>query len=654
MAMTANERQKRHTAKKNDLAEKYEEARSKINWQRRARCKASLMEFITTYCLGEGGFFKWAPFPETSKIIDVMQAAASSATPYHIRMTRGGGKTSLMLALICWCIAYGIRKYVVISAATKPQASVMLEDIYNFFDANEEAMEDFPEICVPIRALEGSPQRALSQNIRGEKTKIKKSDKFIYFPTVKDSVSSGSILVAVGFDGRVRGLRKGKLRPDLVLFDDLQDDEMAASPTRVASAREKIQKSYFGLGGHDHKPAMLMTSTPICPDDLSESYANDAGWKTETFPLLWSMPTNRDLWKEYKNIKQKTIFDGKFGEHPETEFYLENKSAMDDGAKPLWQDCFSKDDGEASAVQHAMNLYLNDANSFMSEYQMRPKRESVAIDVSAKEAMSKVWLNHYAREVPPGFVFVAAATDINPSYALTTAVVAFKTDLTAHVIEHVIQPINIDGKANDLAFNQAVYNALAAHGRAIHNLGIKINAWGIDASGHQYEAVTAFAKNSMQICGLSSCGMMGRADIRYNPSVKSRLRDDINGTILCGDPNEHARAGAGHRWIAWNADKYKEAVQRSLLSEVGAQGGLTLFDGIDHTEFCVQITNERLKSKVSLGNGHTLYTWQTFEPHDYLDCVAMCYAIAASQGLNALSTIAPVRRVVARPRVILR
>jgi hypothetical protein len=41
-------------------------------------------------------------------------------------------------------------------------------------------------------------------------------------------------------------------------------------------------------------------------------------------------------------------------------------------------------------------------------------------------------------------MFVAAATDLNTSYAATTAVVAFKPDMTAVVVHHNILPCNID------------------------------------------------------------------------------------------------------------------------------------------------------------------------------------------------------------------
>lgn len=63
-------------------------------------------------------------------------------------------------------------------------------------------------------------------------------------------------------------------------------------------------------------------------------------------------------------------------------------------------------------------------------------------------------MNQYHRyEVPDGFTFVAASTDLNVSYGLTTTLVAFKTDMTAVVIDHFIKKVRIDTKANDTEYN---------------------------------------------------------------------------------------------------------------------------------------------------------------------------------------------------------
>ena len=66
--------------------------------------------------------------------------------------------------------------------------------------------------------------------------------------------------------------------------------------------------------------------------------------------------------------------------------------------------------------------------------------------------------------MPDGYVFVAASTDLNVSYALTTTIVGFKPDMTAHVIAHMFTRCNIDLKLPTAEYNNAVYDALVSLG----------------------------------------------------------------------------------------------------------------------------------------------------------------------------------------------
>ena len=45
---------------------------------------------------------------------------------------------------------------------------------------------------------------------------------------------------------------------------------------------------------------------------------------------------------------------------------------------------------------------------------------------------------------------------------------------------------------------------------------------------------------------------------------------------------------------------------------------------------------ERLKWKKTQGDGRVIYSWASKDPHDYLDCCAMCRAIAENQGLSQM------------------
>jgi len=66
-------------------------------------------------------------------------------------------------------------------------------------------------------------------------------------------------------------------------------------------------------------------------------------------------------------------------------------------------------------------------------------------------------------------------------------------------------------------------------------LNIKIDGLAIDAGGRNFDAVCGFAKVAMRTVGIPACAFAGRAANIFNPFVRSRLRDAIGRTVLCGD-----------------------------------------------------------------------------------------------------------------------
>lgn len=655
---TAAERMRKMRNAAAEIGDDFNRAVDQIDWARRRRCLADPRQFIEEYMLADdGGIFKYSPFAETDAILSAMVASAAAGIPYHIRMSRGSGKTTLMVFLAVYLLCRHDKEFIVLTGAKIDMARPMLADIWSIFQDSDKLAQDFPEYALPISMLGGNLQRAPSQRFLGEPTMIKSSGNIIRMPRLGrgcpllGSIGKGAIVMANGFEGKTRGMRIGSRRPDFVLLDDIDDDEMATSQERVEKARQKIYKTYMKLGGSTVKPSMLMTSTAIEPGDLSETIAADPNWHTETFPMMLSMPdaAAMPLWKEYKRLVDLSV--GSLAANDAGKFYLEHREQMDAGARPFWKECYDHET-EHSAVEHAMRLYLEDEESFASECQIKPRRSTSALDLPRGTVMARQFRGYGRGSLPPGFVFVAAATDINPSYALTTTIVAFKPDRTAFVSEWIITPIAIDSSLNDTAFEAAVYDVLAAHGRELSKREY-INAWGIDAGGHQFKAVTAFATNRKSVgVTIPVCGMLGKSQTQLNLFSRSKLADPINGTVLCGNDAAHkadSAAAAGdmpRRWMFWDADLYKETAQRSFLTETGAAGGCSLYEAetsTEHVDFAVQFTNERLESTRRRADNRLEYKWKSMDPHDILDTMAMCYAIAASKGYTGgISRMAPV------------
>ena len=77
-------------------------------------------------------------------------------------------------------------------------------------------------------------------------------------------------------------------------------------------------------------------------------------------------------------------------------------------------------------------------------------------------------------------------------------------------------------------------------------------------------------------------------------------------------------------------------MQRAFLQQVGSVGSCSLYKATtkEHTEFAIQICNEKLVNIQTKKNGRNIYTWKSKNDHDYLDVMAMAFAVAGSQGIS--------------------
>ena len=659
-ALTYAERQAKSRAKSShaDIAADLDAALLAVDWKRRHRAERDFLYFLKEYGTSDdptdGAFLEFAPVKEMQPIVrDMEQAIGDASIPYHIRVARGIGKTAYTKGGAQWTTATGQRHYVVTVGANDENAGDIIENVFTNMTQNPKFIRDWPEVSIPFLKLGGAYQRAKTQKFHGKPTNAKRSANRIILPTILDPrtgrpfPSSGVILESIGFNAGARGKSKGILRPDLIIFDDLQNDEKAQSEGQVAKMAAKIKKTFMGLGGHRKKVAAIMTSTPIEADDLSETFAADPGWKTKTYKLMKSWPKChnpeatpeerkgvRDYWEEYWEIFQAEKAADREPHIAANRFYRKHRKEMDDGAEVLNPRNFDPMT-EISGIQHAMNILFRDGlDTFMSEYQMQPPRNAFAFEITAKLILSRIRRGVPARTIPADTVLTVAATDVNPGYALSTVIIAFDIYLTAFVVAYHVTPVKISERLNDTEFDARLTAALKAHAREIVAQGIKIDKWGIDAGGRQFPTVTKFVPTVKAEFGIEAVAMLGRAGQNWNPNVRSRIRNEKNATILCRDNQRR-------KWLAWNADEYKEKAQKAWATETGGAGGLSIFDGrANHYKFAVQIANEKLKAKTKIrdrdGRECFAYKWQTKNPHDYGDCVAMCYAIAGSEGLTGV------------------
>lgn len=640
------------------------EAFGNINWERRNKASKTLVDFITAYFVG-----LMIDNPPSEKFVEAlgeMEFALQQSRPYNIELPRGTGKTSAVEMAVLWLLATGKRKFCVIVSNNSRAAGNILKDIGIPVLEKETAFaQDFPELCLPFQLCNGSFRRRQLYN--GRSTDIEKNAGVLRFATLykdgKELPTSGSVVTVRGITSGIRGLKVGKLRPDTVILDDLQSSEIASSPEQVQKIQDIIRKDIMNLSSKG-KLAVLMTSTPLMPEDLCEKIENDIAWKTTKYPAIIKWPDDivkdkeNGLWAKYFKLYDSELADD-MTHYGSLEFYKLNKEMMDKGAVLFAPDRYKIEDGHISGLQALLEKrHMIGDVAFSAEMQMKPHKFSFRLDIKPKDILSKM-TDSRQLEVPDGYVFIAASTDLNLSYALTTVIVGFKPDMSAHVITYFFTKCNIDSKLPTAEYNEAVYDKLAMLGKEIKALNLKIDGWGIDASGVPFDAVTLFAKNSMKLVGIPACAMMGRASHIFNPYVRTRLRDAINKTVLCGDAQEHVKAGAGKKYVFWDSDFYRETTQKAFLAKVGMAGSCTLFKDKPeaHSEYAIQVCNERLLLIQHKKDGKDYYSWKSREPHDALDATAQAFAVAASQGISGLNSRnvsrsqTPIKRRIHKPKI---
>lgn len=373
---------------------------------RREAARTSLRRHCETY---RSATFSLGWSPDHLKAIAKIETAVlRPGSLFALAMPRGSGKSSLIEAAAEWALLHGHCHFAFIVGSTKDAAKEMLDSVRTELEANDLYAADFPEVCVPFRRLEGNATRARMQTVNGQRTRIESTATELVLPTVAGSASSGARVRVAGLDGRIRG-HKAKtaagetIRPDLVLADDPQTDESAASPAQTDKRERLLLGAVKGLAGPGRPLSLLAAVTVIEEDDLSDrllSHARHPQFQGERFKALYSFPSNAELWDRYKELRLESFRAGGKGE-PATDFYRANRGPMDAGAVVGWDQRFDPLT-ELTAVQACMNRWIDAPAAFFAEDQNSPLSADLGAEakrLSAEAVAARV--GGLARGVPP-------------------------------------------------------------------------------------------------------------------------------------------------------------------------------------------------------------------------------------------------------------
>ena len=306
---------------------------------------------------------------------------------------RGHAKTTYCSQLLpLWCICFSKKRFIVEISDAVELVEGCLEAIKTELEDNANLKMDFPNVC------------GASKNWK-----------------IGEFVSKNGVkLKAFGSGKRLRGVKFGVYRPDLVVLDDLENDTNVRSKEQRDKLEEWLDEAVLNLGSVDGSLDVLYIGTVLHADSVLARKLKLKFWNAKKYQSIVNFPKRMDLWERwselYKNVSK---------EASET-FYLKNKVLMDDGAQVLWDD--------ALPILKLMQKRTENLKSFNKEQQNDPRSET---QIFTKEGM------HFYRELPRCDYFVMyidpAGEKKKSDYTAITVLGVSKAEAKIYVAESIVE-----------------------------------------------------------------------------------------------------------------------------------------------------------------------------------------------------------------------
>ncbi|MDH0907408.1 phage terminase large subunit [Rhizobium pusense] len=289
-----------------------------------------LETYLPHYVKGEHSLFHKAIFARVPEIL----AAEKGVRDLFIAPRGSSKSTHLSLGFALYCICLGYKRYILEVCDVYAQAALLIEAIKAELTENPRLANDFPDVTGQGRVWREG-EIVTKNNIRVE---------------------------GLGANQKLRGRRHGPYRPDLMFFDDLENDEAVRSPEQRKKLETWIKRAALKVGPPDGSMDVVWVGTVLHYDAVLVRAAKSPVWRVAEFQAVIQFPDRMDLWDQFEEVYQND------GEDAARAFYAERKADMDAGAIVNWP-----------AIQPLIFLMLeraSDHDSFATEYQNKPINEA--------------------------------------------------------------------------------------------------------------------------------------------------------------------------------------------------------------------------------------------------------------------------------------
>lgn len=285
-----------------------------------------LETYLPHYVKGEHSLFHKAVFARVPEIL-----ASEKGVRDLFTAPRGSSKsTHLSLGFALYCVCLRKKRYILEVTDVYAQAALLVEAIKAELTENPRIANDFPDVVGQGRVWrEGEIVTANNVKIDG-----------------------------LGALQKLRGRRHGPYRPDLIFFDDLENDENVQSPDQRKKLERWVKRAALKVGPPDGSMDAIWVGTVLHYDAVLVRAAKSPVWKVHEFQAIIKWPDRMDLWETFEELYHND------GEDAARAFYDANKESMDAGAVVNWP-----------SMQPLVWLMLEraaDHDSFATEYQNKP------------------------------------------------------------------------------------------------------------------------------------------------------------------------------------------------------------------------------------------------------------------------------------------
>lgn len=257
---------------------------------------------------------------------------------------RGHSKSTIWtVGMSAWATCYQKRKYILFISANEDTSS-------NFLGKDKDALES-PAIIEDFGSLKGK-----------------------VWNNYELQTSTGITLECSGWTAGIRGKNK-KRRPDLIIFDDLEDKKVMESLSLRKKLEDAFTKEMLKLGDFD--TIYIYVGTLLAVDSLLAKIMEKPTWKYKLYKKVLSFPDDKgeELWEQwriiFRNLSNPNRMEDAY------QFYLDNKETMIRGVKMLWAGKYPDDKMTYKGAYYNTMLEREESeDAFWQEDQNEPKSSS--------------------------------------------------------------------------------------------------------------------------------------------------------------------------------------------------------------------------------------------------------------------------------------